>query len=101
MPADDGRAEGSAAEDVDGRQASPSTDLSPPEFLVSEQVMALLRIGDRALNDYDNRGWLNPTKVGRRKLYRAEEVLQILREGTQERLQYQAEKAPTLVRPTT
>jgi hypothetical protein len=53
-----------------------------PELLVTEPVKALLRIGDRALNDYDRRGWLTPIKVGRRKLYRAEEVLKILLHGT-------------------
>ncbi len=65
-------------------QADPAAEGSRafPELLVTEQVTALLRIGDRALNDYDRRGWLSPIPVGRRKLYRADQVLQILLNGT-------------------
>lgn len=53
-----------------------------PEHLPSEQVTALLQIGHRALRDYDRRGWLHPVRVGRRKLYRAAEVFELLLRGT-------------------
>jgi hypothetical protein len=76
-----------AAEPIDEgarEQAGPAAEDSVafPELLVTEQVTALLRIGDRALNDYDRRGWLSPIPVGKRKLYRADQVLQILLNGT-------------------
>jgi DNA-binding transcriptional MerR regulator len=53
-----------------------------PALLPSDQVAALLHIGERALRDYDRRGWLSPLRIGRRKLYRADEVVQLLVNGT-------------------
>lgn len=71
-----------AAEDEDAARTSVARRAQLPEFLVAEQVKAILRIGDRALHDWDRRGWLTPIKVGRRKLYSKDEVLQVFIKGT-------------------
>jgi hypothetical protein len=55
---------------------------SVPELWPSEHVAALLHIGERALRDYDRRGWLTPVRIGRRKLYLANEILKLLANGT-------------------
>ncbi len=52
------------------------------ELLRSEKVAALLHISARALHDYDRRAWLHPVRVGRRKLYRAAEVFELVLRGT-------------------
>ncbi len=53
-----------------------------PDLLTAAEVAALLRIGERALRDWDGRGWLTPIRVGKRKLYSASDLQRILRNGT-------------------
>jgi hypothetical protein len=72
-----GREAGGLSPNPSSRDATQFADCLP-----TERVRALLHIGDRALNDYDRRGWLHPIRVGRRKLYTATEVLDLMMNGT-------------------
>jgi len=53
-----------------------------PDLLGATEVAALLRITERALRDWDRRGWLTPVRLGRQKFYATSEVLRVLQNGT-------------------
>ena len=48
------------------------------DFLVSEEVADIFRISRNTIRRWDKAGKLKPIKIGRRKLYRREEIKQLL-----------------------
>jgi hypothetical protein len=53
-----------------------------PALLSAEEVRGTFRLTERALFDWDKRGWLTPTRIGRQKFYRFDEVLRVAEQGT-------------------
>jgi DNA-binding transcriptional MerR regulator len=47
------------------------------------EVRAAFRLSERALFDWDRRGWLTPVRIGRQKFYRTADVARIAEQGTE------------------
>lgn len=60
-------------------KATQKQDLESKEWLTAKEVQSLLKISPVTLYNYDKSGRTKPHKVGRRRRYRKDQILDVIR----------------------